>query len=115
MFLSLAVAGWEGYAKIIRHQTELGQYLKQRLSETGWNIRNATPLPVVCFEDSQQEDQSHLERIAQILLQNQSAWISTVKLPTLALRACITNYRTTREDIEYLVKALNSVREQIKK
>jgi glutamate/tyrosine decarboxylase-like PLP-dependent enzyme len=114
VFLSLAVAGWEGYAKIIRRQTELGQYLKQRLSETGWNIKNATPLPVVCFEDSQQIDQSHLESIAQILLQTQSAWVSTVKLPTLALRACVTNYRTTREDIEYLVNALNSVREQIK-
>ena len=31
IFLSLAVAGWDGYAAAIRHQTEMGELLRDRL------------------------------------------------------------------------------------
>jgi glutamate/tyrosine decarboxylase-like PLP-dependent enzyme len=31
LFLSLAVAGWEGYAGVIRHMIHMGDYLRQQL------------------------------------------------------------------------------------
>ncbi len=54
LFLSLAVAGWEGYEEAIRHQTAMGDRLRERLREEGWAIVNDTPLPVVCFVDCRQ-------------------------------------------------------------
>ena len=49
VLLSLMVAGWDGYAEAIRHQTAMGDLLRSRLREEGWTIRNQTALPVVCF------------------------------------------------------------------
>ena len=49
VLLSLMVAGWDGYAEAIRHQTAMGDLLRSRLREEGWTIRNHTALPVVCF------------------------------------------------------------------
>jgi len=49
VFLSLAVAGWEGYAESIRHQVAMGDYLRLRLEAAQWAVVNRTPLPLVCF------------------------------------------------------------------
>ncbi|HEY6400800.1 MAG TPA: aminotransferase class V-fold PLP-dependent enzyme, partial [Blastocatellia bacterium] len=51
VFMSLMVAGWEGYAEVIRHQTTMGDRLRQKLQASGWAVVNRTPLPVVCFVD----------------------------------------------------------------
>jgi len=51
VFLTLAVAGWDGYAAAIRHQAAMGDLLRRELSENGWEIVNPTALPVVCFRD----------------------------------------------------------------
>lgn len=53
IFLSLAVAGWDGYASTIRQQISLGNYLREKLAAAGWELLNKTSLPVVCFVDSQ--------------------------------------------------------------
>ncbi len=49
VFMALAELGLDGYGTLIERQTALGDYLRGRLRETGWLIRNDTPLPVVCF------------------------------------------------------------------
>src|SRR5258706_6135397 len=51
VFLTWAVAGWDGYAAAIRHQAAMGDLLRRELSENGWEIVNPTALPVVCFRD----------------------------------------------------------------
>jgi glutamate/tyrosine decarboxylase-like PLP-dependent enzyme len=115
VFLSLAVAGWEGYAAAIRHQTAMGDLLRQRLGETGWVVVNDTPLPVICFVDAEREGRSaaFLEGVAQEVVGSGEAWISTVVLGEVgpALRACITNYRTGPQDVEALVASLDRARE----
>ena len=50
VFLALMVAGWDGYADAIRHQTSMGALLRNELRAAGWTIVNSTPLPVVCFD-----------------------------------------------------------------
>ena len=84
LFLSLAVAGWEGYAEAIRQQTAMGDRLRERLRAEGWAIVNDTPLPVVCFVDSEagREGRSRrfLEAVAADVVASGEAWISTVAL-----------------------------------
>jgi glutamate/tyrosine decarboxylase-like PLP-dependent enzyme len=113
LFLSLAVAGWEGYEGAVRRMTAMGDRLRERLREEGWTIVNDTPLPVVCFVDSGQEGRAapFLERIAADVVASGEAWLSTVGLGEgPALRACVTNYRTGPEDVEALVAALGRAR-----
>jgi len=119
LFLSLAVAGWQGYEEAIRRQTEMGDRLRERLQEEGWTVVNDTPLPVVCFVDSIKEggrdgrSAAFLEAVKTHVVDSGEAWISTVSLGEAgpALRACITNYRTGPEDLEALVAALGRARQ----
>ncbi|MCP9495050.1 MAG: aminotransferase class V-fold PLP-dependent enzyme [Pyrinomonadaceae bacterium MAG19_C2-C3] len=116
VFLSLMVAGWEGYAEAIRHQTAMGEYLRRELEKNDWEIVNQTPLPVVCFRDrkfleSNQGD--YLNAIAAELVSSGEAWISTTRMSGTVpvLRACITNYRTQEKDVKHLVAILCQARE----
>lgn len=111
IFLSLAVAGWEGYAAAIRHQTAMGDRLREGLRAAGWIVVNDTPLPVVCFAGSEREGRApaFLEAVAAKVVASGDAWISTVSLGGevgTALRACITNYRTGPEDLDALIASL---------
>jgi aromatic-L-amino-acid/L-tryptophan decarboxylase len=114
VFLSLAVAGWEGYEQAIRHQTAMGGRLRERLRKEGWEVVNETPLPVVCFVGSGAAGGSaaFLEGVAADVVASGEAGISTAALGEAgpALRACITNYRTGPEDVEALVAALGRAR-----
>lgn len=109
VFLALAVAGWEGYAEAIRHQSAMGDLLRAELRAAGWEIVNRTPLPVVCFADP---GGASAEAIARRIVTSGRAWISTTRLRgrEAVLRACITNYRTQPEDVRALVEALEAAR-----
>ena len=119
VFLSLAVAGWEGYATALRHQVAMGNLLRRELDASGWQIINQTKLPVVCFVDQRnnREDKSgaFIEAVAQEVVSSGEAWISVtrVKGDVPVLRACITSYRATSEDILALVHVLDAARQKI--
>jgi glutamate/tyrosine decarboxylase-like PLP-dependent enzyme len=116
LFMTLATTGWDGYAKVIRHQSEMGDYLRAHLKVNGWRIVNDSQLPVVCFTPANENwDMATHQRAADAVVQSGHAWISTILLggKTPALRACITNYRTTEEHVETLLEVLSNVREQI--
>lgn len=118
VYLSLLVAGWEGYQKAIRNQTEMGHLLRSRLLASGWSIVNDTPLPLVCFVDDttpRGSSETYLKLIADLIVASGKAWISTTRIAGSepALRACITNHRTEREDIEALVHDLDWARSQM--
>ncbi len=115
LFLSLAVAGWRGYEEAIRHQTAMGELLRERLRAASWEPVNRTPLPVVCFVDSTRPDGgsgAYLDAVAADVVGSGDAWISTVRLGEArpALRACITNVRTGPADLDALVTALGAAR-----
>jgi glutamate/tyrosine decarboxylase-like PLP-dependent enzyme len=117
VFLSLAVAGWEGYAAAIRHMIAMGERLREELKASGWEPVNRTPLPLVCFVDRKHADgekADYLDAVALEVVTSGKAWISTTRLAgtTPVLRACITNYRTDTQDLVALVEALNGARER---
>jgi aromatic-L-amino-acid/L-tryptophan decarboxylase len=116
VFLSLVVAGWNGYAATIRHQTAIGDYLRQKLGAADWQVINTTPLPLVCFTDTMGSP-AYLEAIARRIVASGQAWISTVRIgkATTALRACVTNYRTQPEDVDILIATLAEARAQTKR
>lgn len=113
LFLSLAAAGWDGYAATVSHMIEMGALLRERLVAAGWRIVNQTPLPVVCFTpaDVAWTIDDH-QSVAEDVIRSGSAWISTIVLGSgqPALRACITNYRTMSEHIDALVAAVETAR-----
>ncbi len=117
VFLSLLVAGWDGYAAAIRQQTEMGALLRRELAHDNWLIVNETKLPVVCFVDSAPQGDT-LPRLSALLnevLTSGRAWLSTTRLGNgqHVLRACITNYRTDEADVRALVQALNEARAKL--
>jgi glutamate/tyrosine decarboxylase-like PLP-dependent enzyme len=119
VFLSLAVAGWDGYAAAIRHQTAMGDRLRRELEAARWKVLNDTRLPVVCFQDGSRADggsRVYLEAVARELVGSGRAWISTTNLgeATPVLRACITNYRTSPEDLAALRQALEDARQSVR-
>ena len=113
LFLTLATAGWSGYAATLRHQSEMADLLRGRLRDDGWRIVNDTELPVVCFTpESKVWDMAKHQLAVNAVVQSGKAWVSTILLGGVqpAIRACITNYRTGPEHIEQLVRALAGAR-----
>jgi glutamate/tyrosine decarboxylase-like PLP-dependent enzyme len=116
VFLSLLVAGWEGYEQALRHQTEMGNLLREKLRASEWHIVNDTPLPTICFDDAREGVENTLERLAGIarpIVDGGQAWISTTRVGGVlpVLRATVTNYRTQPSDVDALVDELNGARE----
>jgi aromatic-L-amino-acid/L-tryptophan decarboxylase len=112
LLLSLAVAGWQGYADALRLQVELARQLRDALLSDGWTLKNDTPLPVVCFTD-ESIDQPAL--VARALNQSGEARIFPVRFGgRIILRACVTNYGTSPEDIDLLIKLLDHARADVR-
>jgi glutamate/tyrosine decarboxylase-like PLP-dependent enzyme len=121
IFLSLAVAGWDGYANTIRHMTEIGAQLRSDLKAAEWEVVNSTPLPICCFRDRScprdgSTEADYLESIVREVIASGKAWISTtrVRKDIPVLRACITSYRTNGDDLRILISALNEARTKLR-
>jgi glutamate/tyrosine decarboxylase-like PLP-dependent enzyme len=104
LFLALAHYGESGYIEMIEHQTRMGDVLRESLKRAGWRVVNATPLPLVCFTRDGLDTTSFLAA----LYERQIAWMSEVRLGDDApvLRACITSFRTTESDIDWVVREM---------
>ena len=89
------------------------------LGESGFRVVNTTPLPLVCFVDERRSDgqsAKYLSKAMHVVTSEGKSWISMTrigegKLP--ALRACITNYETTEEDLARLIVMLERARLEI--
>jgi hypothetical protein len=85
----------------------MGDLLRESLEGAGWRVVNATPLPLVCFTRDGLITASFLAA----LYERQIAWMSEVRLGDgdPVLRACITSYRTTAADIEWVVREMSRI------
>jgi hypothetical protein len=81
--------------------------LRASLARAGWRLVNTTPLPVVCFTRDGLDTSAFLAA----LYRRQIAWMSEVRLAGGApvLRACITSFRTTESEIEWVVREMSSL------
>jgi aromatic-L-amino-acid/L-tryptophan decarboxylase len=104
LFLALAHYGESGYVEMIEHQTRMGDVLRESLKRAGWRVVNSTPLPLVCFT----RDGLDTTKFLAALYERQIAWMSEVRLGDDApvLRACITSFRTTESDIDWVVREM---------
>jgi glutamate/tyrosine decarboxylase-like PLP-dependent enzyme len=112
VFLSLAVAGWAGYAAALRRQTAMGDLLREELAGAGWRVLNRSPLPVVCFVDAYAHGEAFVTAVARAVTRSGEAWLSTTRLGGTrpVLRACVTSHRTRPDDVRALVRALSVAR-----
>jgi len=113
VYLSLLFYGWNGYEKVINHQAKMREYLRAKLTENNWMIKNSTELPVVCFTGQQFEsDVNFTKSILDNILARGNSWISVYPIKNVpTFRACITNYNTTEIEIDELIEELNKERE----
>jgi len=107
LFLALAERGESGYIEMIEHQARMGDVLRKSLERTGWRIVNKTPLPLVCFT----RDGLVTSKFLTALYERQIAWMSEVRLDDgdPVLRACVTSFRTTEQDIEWVVNEMSKI------
>ncbi|HEY3043355.1 MAG TPA: pyridoxal-dependent decarboxylase [Vicinamibacterales bacterium] len=107
LFLALAQHGELGYAEMIEHQARMGDLLRESVERAGWRIVNNTPLPLVCFT----RDGLVVSKFLADLYERQIAWMSEVRLGGGApvVRACVTSFRTTESDIEWVVREMSSL------
>lgn len=104
LFMSLAHYGERGYAAMIERQSRLGELLRKSLTASGWQVINQSPLPVVCFTRAGLDPGQFLNG----LRDRQVAWMSEGRLGgTPVLRACITSFHTTEQDVLGVVDQLN--------
>ena len=82
----------------------MGNVLRESLRSAGWRVVNATPLPLVCFT----RDGLDAGKFVAALQQSQIAWMSTIELGgTLVVRACVTSFKTTEADIQWVVREMS--------
>lgn len=109
VFMTLAELGAEGVEKLIDRQAATGELLRDRLGAAGWRVVNRTRLPLVCFtHELIEEGETSAPAVARRVQDSGRAWISSLEMeegPDV-LRACVTSYRTDREDVEALIEAL---------
>ena len=104
LFMALAEVGERGYAERLDHQARMAELLRVSLQATGWRIVNATPLPLVCFTREGVVPSALLEE----LRQRQVAWMSETEVKgEPVIRACITSFRTSASQIEWIVEQMN--------
>jgi len=105
--LTLAESGNKELAARIEHQAKMGDLLRETLVAADWQILNKTPLPVVCFTYPQLAAPQLSAMLDQIYDQG-TVWLSETRLrgQIPALRACITSFRTQKEDVAILVDIL---------
>ena len=115
VFMALAESGTDGYADIIEHQARIGDYLREKLDETGWIVVNDTQLPVVCFTHADiRSGKTATNQILRNIYERNRVWISDVELggKEPALRACITSYNSNEGDVDCLIEELENARHQ---
>jgi aromatic-L-amino-acid/L-tryptophan decarboxylase len=108
LFLSLAVAGWSGYATHIERSVDLIGQLAENLAERDWTIHNEPSLGVLCCTPPVSAG-GEVKAIVGRVLASGRAWISIATFEGReVIRACVTHGGTTPVDIGELVNLLHS-------
>ncbi len=113
VFLALAELGLDGYRALVERQADLGDRLRQQLQDRGWILANDTSLPVICFTHHDlREGRVSTSALLKEIYRRGRIWISDVVVGgrERVLRACITSFRTTEDDLEVLVEEVEAAR-----
>jgi glutamate/tyrosine decarboxylase-like PLP-dependent enzyme len=107
LFLSLAAAGWSGYARHVERSVELIARLRALLAERGWQIANNSSLAVLCVQPP--PGTVDPRTIASRVLASGHAWVAVAKYEGRdVIRVCLTHGEATTDDIRELAAALTN-------
>jgi glutamate/tyrosine decarboxylase-like PLP-dependent enzyme len=107
LFLSLAVAGWDGYARHVEKSVALARQLEERLTARGWTVVNDPSLAVVCIKPP--AGAAAVPAIVRRVVASGRAWVSEAVFEGRPIiRACVTHGQSTPEDVIALVEALQA-------
>ena len=105
LFLSLGAASWDGYEQHVEHSIGLIDLLRRWLIADGWIVANNSPMAVLCV--SPPSGSATPQAIVHHILETGRAWISTAQFEGREIiRICLTNGRTTAEDVAELLRLL---------
>jgi glutamate/tyrosine decarboxylase-like PLP-dependent enzyme len=105
LFLTLAAAGWEGYAAHVERSVAMSELLRETMLERGWSVVNASPVAVLSLEPP--PGSAPIPAIVSQIVSSGGAWISVAKLEGRdVIRACMTHGETMPEDVLRLADLL---------
>jgi aromatic-L-amino-acid decarboxylase len=101
---ALQVFGVEAFKSVIDHTLDLAQYMAKLIeAEPDLELMAPVPLTTVCFQIRGASEADHTATLAQ-LTEEGTAFLNPVGLDGRhGLRACVSNFRTTRPDIDLIV------------
>jgi glutamate/tyrosine decarboxylase-like PLP-dependent enzyme len=107
LFLSLAAAGWSGYAAHIERAGEVAALVRERLVARGWRAVNDSQLAVLCVVPP--EGYPPIRDIVRRVVASGRAWVAVAKTEGReVVRVCVTHGETSVADVEELVAALDA-------
>jgi len=107
LFLGLAAAGWDGYARHVERAIAVAADIRHRLVAQGWTCVNESPMAVLCVvpPDGAPEPRA----IARTVVESGVAWISAADFEGRSvIRACVTHGESSAPDVGLLVGALQA-------
>jgi aromatic-L-amino-acid decarboxylase len=104
LWCALEVFGTDAFRQAANHTLEIADYMATRIQASRTlELMAPTPLTAVCFRVRNASDQVNQSLLAQTVGSG-TALLGPVNVSGRAgLRACITNFRTTRDDIDLLI------------
>lgn len=107
LFLSLAAAGWSGYATHVERAVAVIERIKERLAALGWSIANDSRLAVLCVVPP--NGSVPIREIVRRVLASDRAWVAAATyVGREVIRICATHGEISAEDVEELVAALEA-------
>ncbi len=109
LFLSLAAAGWSGYAAHVERAVAVIERIKERLIAFGWSVANDSRLAVLCVVPP--KGSGPVREIARTVLASGRAWVAVATyVGRQVIRICASHGEISLEDVEELVAALEAAR-----
>lgn len=109
LFLSLATAGWSGYAQHVERAVEVIARIRSKLLALGWSIANDSKLAVLCALPP--EGSAPVREIVRRLLASNRGWAAVATFEGRpVIRICATHGEAALSDVEQLVSALQAAR-----
>jgi aromatic-L-amino-acid decarboxylase len=105
LFVSLAAAGWSGFAEHVERSIRLTELLRTEMIARGWSTANESPLGVLCLHPP--PGYPDARSIVRRVVVSNRAWIACATIRGReVVRVCVTNGQTRAADILALADLL---------
>jgi glutamate/tyrosine decarboxylase-like PLP-dependent enzyme len=107
LFLSLATAGWDGYAAHVERAAAVIERVRERLVGHGWRVANDSGLAVLCVLPP--PGSLAVRGIVQRVLESGRAWVAVASHEGReVVRICATHGEIAQSDVDELIAALQA-------